>query len=252
MRGKEAGDLGTALVRSVVLRAVWSTIVAVSGAACDSESLPQNTVSASDRTYVAEVAPDLQGPWKLDVHYSKLDEATWTQSADGSVAVVEVFAYACRFCYTFEPYLVLWEATKPAVFRLARVPVVRNSHERSLATLYYALQALGREDLHGAVYERIHRGRHSLIGSSDEETFMLLSEFAQSYGVARNQFANAYHSSAVTANVNRAEQLGIKYKVEATPTMVVNGKYTSDTRRAGGDGYLLNLVWDLAASEQRH
>jgi thiol:disulfide interchange protein DsbA len=52
--------------------------------------------------------------------------------------------------------------------------------------------------------------------------------------------------------MQRAEQLTQRYRVEGVPLMVVNGKYTTDIAKAGGEAQLMKLVGDLAAAEHRH
>ncbi len=51
------------------------------------------------------------------------------------------------------------------------------------------------------------------------------------------------------AKVQRADELMRRYRVSATPTMVINGKYRTDGSSAGGYDMLMELIDELAAAE---
>ena len=55
----------------------------------------------------------------------------------------------------------------------------------------------------------------------------------------------------VAANLQRAQEATYRYNVTSVPLMIVNGKFMTDVSMAGGQGPLLNLVNDLAASEKK-
>ena len=54
------------------------------------------------------------------------------------------------------------------------------------------------------------------------------------------------------SKLQRAEELGKRYKVTGVPFFVVNGKYTADVGTAGGEPQLITLLDDLAAAEHKH
>jgi thiol:disulfide interchange protein DsbA len=56
----------------------------------------------------------------------------------------------------------------------------------------------------------------------------------------------------VETDLQRADQLVQRYRIEGVPTFVVNGKFTADVRSAGSPERLLSLVSDLAAQEHKH
>ena len=43
----------------------------------------------------------------------------------------------------------------------------------------------------------------------------------------------------------------VRYRASSVPTMVVNGKYTTDVQSAGGEPQLLTLITDLATAEHK-
>jgi thiol:disulfide interchange protein DsbA len=75
-------------------------------------------------------------------------------------------------------------------------------------------------------------------------------EFFERFGVSRDDFEGAYNSFAVHTKLQRADELARRYRVDSTPTVVVNGKYRTNASMAGGYPELLELIDALAASER--
>ena len=76
-------------------------------------------------------------------------------------------------------------------------------------------------------------------------------DFATANGIKAEDFNKAWDSFTVNSNLQRAEQLTQRYRVEGVPLVVVNGKYTTDVGMAGGPASSCQLINDLAASEKR-
>jgi protein dithiol oxidoreductase (disulfide-forming) len=55
----------------------------------------------------------------------------------------------------------------------------------------------------------------------------------------------------VDMDMQKADQLVQRYRVEGVPTFVVNGKFITDVRSAGSPEHLMSLVADLAAQEHK-
>jgi protein dithiol oxidoreductase (disulfide-forming) len=196
------------------------------------------------------------GKWQPGVNYDPVVPAQPTNVAPGKVEVMEVFWLACPHCYDLEPLLQAWLKSKPAYVEFVRVPVMWQPVHRAHARLYYTLEALGRPELFQKAFDTIHqlalRGEPPLVGSSDEETFRLQQSFAVKNGVSADDFTKAYNSFSVNSNLQRAEELTQRYRVEGVPFIAVNGKYTSDVPKAGGEAKLIELINDLVAAEHRH
>ena len=91
-----------------------------------------------------------------------------------------------------------------------------------------------------------------LVGQSEEETFRLQQQFAVQNGVSADDFAKAYNSFSVGSNLQRAEEITQRYRVQGVPFFVVNGKYSFDVAKAGSEAKLMDLISDLAAAEHTH
>jgi protein dithiol oxidoreductase (disulfide-forming) len=196
------------------------------------------------------------GPWQAGVNYDPVVPAQPTSVSSGMVEVMEVFWLACPHCYDLEPDLRSWLKTKPAYIQFVRVPVMWQPIHRAHAHLYYTLLALGRQDLVAKAFDTIHQDLDNhqapLVGDSDDQTFRLQQQFAVQNGVKADEFAKAYNSFGVNNDLQRAEEITNRYHVDGVPLIVVNGKYTTDVAKAGGDAKLFKLVNDLAASEHAH
>jgi protein dithiol oxidoreductase (disulfide-forming) len=191
------------------------------------------------------------GRWTAGTHYTPLVPAQPTSVSAGEVEVVEVFWYGCPHCYALEPYLESWDKKNADYIKLVKVPVIWSPGHRAHARLYYALEALGRRDLHKKVFQTIHDQRNMLMANSEQETQRLHLAFARANGLDEKQFLGAYNSFSVNSNLQRAERLTNSYRVASVPIMVVAGKYVTDIEKAGGHEQLTQMLGDLAASEKR-
>jgi thiol:disulfide interchange protein DsbA len=204
-------------------------------------------------------APAAQLPgdkWKAGTNYDVLVPAQPTNVPPGKVEVMEVFWLACPHCYAVEPYLRTWLKKKPAYVEFVRVPVIWQPVHRAHARLYYTFDALGKPDLVDKAFDTIHQQLENrqppLIGDSEEATFRVQQQFAAQNGVSPDEFAKAYNSFSVNSNMQRAEEITQRYRVEGVPLFAVNGKYTTDVGKAGNESRLMELLGDLATSEHGH
>jgi thiol:disulfide interchange protein DsbA len=190
------------------------------------------------------------GPWVAGQNYVELRPAQPTNVGSGKVEVLEIFWYGCPHCYSLDPVLESWKARKPANVEFTRVHVMWGPVHKQQAHLFYAIQALGRQDLHRKAFDTIQQG-NMLAATSDPEARAKQAAWAKSQGVSEKDFLNAYDSMSVAMNLQRAEDLTRRYAVQSVPMLVVNGRYTTDVSQAGGQDQLLTLITDLAASERR-
>jgi thiol:disulfide interchange protein DsbA len=154
--------------------------------------------------------------------YEVLSLPAATREPVERISVVEFFDYGCFHCYAFEPELVGWEAREQQHVALTRVPVVWNPEAELHARAFYAAEVLGKLDaLHAAFYEEIHtRGERLASAAAFAELFQRLDVDAAA-------FDEVFNSREVDARVQRAAALGREYGIEATPSLVVGGRYST-------------------------
>jgi len=194
------------------------------------------------------------GKWVPGTNYKVIAPAQPTDVSPGKVEVLEMFWYACPHCYALDPMIESWRKNKAAYIEFTRVPVTWGDVHRAHARLFYTLQALHQLDaLHTRVFEEIHDKGDPLFVQGDEQgTQREDVQFARANGIDGAEFLKAYTSFAVETNLEKADDLVRRYKIEAVPTFVIDGKYSTDVAQAGGQERLIQLINDLAASEKQH
>jgi thiol:disulfide interchange protein DsbA len=222
------------------------------------EGADKGTTSSADASleHVAALPQQAQlpaGQWNPGTNYTVLSPAQPTDAAPGKVQVIEVFWYGCPHCYALDPYLESWLKSKPDYVDFVRVPIMWGDVHRAHARLFYTLQALGKVDeLHTQVFDEIHQRNDPLYVQGDPQaTFQAQLKFAEAHGISASAFSNAYNSFGVQSNLQRADDLDRRYKIDAVPTIVIDGKYEADVGSAGGEEKLIQLINDLSASEKK-
>ncbi len=204
---------------------------------------------------IAALAPQDQlpgGRWKAGVNYDPIVPAQPTSATAGKVEVIEVFWYGCPHCYALEPSVQKWLKAKPDYITFVRVPVMWGPVHQAHARLYYTLVELHRADLFEKAFDTIQRENNPLVANTPDATLNLDVAFGIANGIKAEDFTKAYSSMAVNLDLQRAQDLTERYNVTGVPTMVVNGKYSTDVSKAGSVDNLFMMVSDLAAAERHH
>jgi len=169
-------------------------------------------------------------------------------AADGRIEVIEFFYYGCPVCYETQPFLSRWLGTTPEYVAIRRVPALSTEAWEPFAKLFYTLETLGQVGrLHWAVYDHFHFENVRL----DDEKIM--ADWVARNGIERQKFVEVYGSSGVAAKVAQARALLKAYDVRAVPTFIVDGKFLTTARLAGGTEHVVQAVDHLVklAREER-
>jgi thiol:disulfide interchange protein DsbA len=179
--------------------------------------------------------------------YTLLKPAQPTDVAPGKVQVVEVFWYACSHCYLIEPKVEAWNKKgRPAYVEFVRVPATWNEMLKTHARVFYTAELLGKlPQLNGEIFREIN------VKGDRMDTPEKIEAFFVSHGVSRVDFQRAFSSFAVESKIRQAEELNRRYKITATPTWVVSGKYVTDVKLAGSEDALFPVLNALAAKEKQ-
>jgi thiol:disulfide interchange protein DsbA len=194
--------------------------------------------------------------WQDGVNYTRMVPAQPTDAPAGQIEVLEFFWYACPHCYALEPTVSAWLRNKPAYITFTRVPVEWNAGHRSLAQLYYTLEAMGKlNEVHSQIFKEIQVDGDPLVGpdpNNTASTERMQLAFIKKLGLSDADFEQKYHDMNVQTAMQRADVLAQRYRVAAVPTFVINGKYITDVGMAGDPNRLVALIDDLAAQEHKH
>ena len=184
--------------------------------------------------------------------YTRIIPPQPTNSAD-KIEVVEVFSYGCSHCFRFEPQLERWKKKLADDVDFTYMPAIFRSRGGAFdptmevyAQAYYAAEALGVLDkVHMAFFNTIHVDKKPL------NSHAAVLKVVEANGVDGKRFEKALTSFSVAAKVRRAKELIGRYRVQATPSMVVNGKYLTSPTRQLSPRNMLKLVDQLIEDERK-
>lgn len=226
------------------------------GESVDAATTATSPVAAAVATNTPPVAATELLRWRKGEHYTEFPVAQPVGTPPGVIEVIEGFWYGCPHCFEFEPQLVVWEKNKPDWIQLRRLPVIYNGVTREDARLYFTLEGLGLVDkLQIEVFREIHiRGRPLTVVRGNQldaaATEKAAREFLMSHGVSAEDFARHYRTFSTENKLRQAESLAIRYQLDHTPIVVIQGKYLTDATMAGGREKLIFLINDLATRER--
>jgi thiol:disulfide interchange protein DsbA len=153
------------------------------------------------------------------------------------VEVAEFFWYGCIHCFNFESVLEAWVPKLPPDVNFRRIPAVfgepRGMHD---AAIFYTFEALGvLNKLHRPLFDAIHKDRLRTDNPA------ALNEWLGKNGVDVKKFDAAMKSFGVQSKVKRAGQLTAGARIDGTPAMMVQGRYTVSAEQGGSlEGMLVN------------
>jgi len=146
-----------------------------------------------------------------------------TQPVDSGkkIEVKEFFSYACHSCNELRPFFVQWESKCPNDVAVVRVPLsLGHPQWEPLVRTYYALDASGdAERLDPLLFHAIHESHENLFSDA-----AIVSWLARQ-NVDGKKIASLMSSFSVNVKSKEAERQSRSYKVNQTPTVIVNGKY---------------------------
>ena len=156
----------------------------------------------------------------------------------GKVEVAEFFWYGCIHCYNLEPALEAWVPKLPADAYFRRVPAVFSERWAHDAAIYYAFEALGVvEKLHRPFFDAIHKDRLKTDNPA------ALGEWLTKNGLDPRKFEATMKSFGVQSKLKRAAQLTSASRIDGTPALMVQGRYTiSADQGRSPEGMLANAV----------
>jgi thiol:disulfide interchange protein DsbA len=200
--------------------------------------------------------------WTEGVNYFLVVPARPTSVPAGKVEVTEVFSYACPACNIFQPTMHKLKQSLPANAVLDYLPAAFNTVEDwpMFQLAYCTAQVLGiDQQTHEAMFDAVWKGGElSVIDSATrniKSRLPTIEDAAKFYnqhaGVPVEKFVATAKSFAVDLKVRTAEDLVKAYRVDRTPTIIVNGKYRLFVESAGGPDQLIELVKYLVAKESK-
>jgi thiol:disulfide interchange protein DsbA len=198
----------------------------------------RNTLAALAAVLLALAAAGVQAQSvpQLGRDYVRLDPPRPVASGD-KIEVIEFFYYGCPVCYELEPTLARWFFNGNGSATLRRVPALSSDNWDNFAKLYYTLEAMGQLGrLHWPVYDNFHFNGVKL----NEEDAM--ANWVSGNGVDKQKFISTYRSPDIQAKLAGAREMIRNYEIKGVPSIVIDGKFVTSARMAGGTRELMQLV----------
>ena len=200
--------------------------------------------------------------WTEGVNYFLIQPARAPSVPAGKVEVTEVFSYACPACNIFQPIMHKLKQAMPANVVVDYLPAAFNPAEDwpMFQLAYVTAQILGVDQQnHDAMFDAVWKGGDLSItdpASRGLKSRMPTIEDAAKFynqraGVPVDKFIAASKSFSADLKVRTDNDLIMAYKIDRTPTIIVNGKYRVHVESAGGDQQLIDLVKYLVAKETK-
>lgn len=192
----------------------------------------------------ATVALTQEAEFREFEHYREIPTRFETSDIDSdTVVVTELFSYSCKYCYLFERNLEEWLPKQDHTVEFVREHVVFSGAGLSLAKAYYAAEELGvTEKIHIPMFVAIH------VNGLRMNQFDLLVRLFEGRGeTSATDFQAAFNSFSVEQRVRRSDALVRGWRVNSTPTMVVDGRYVAGGTHIRTNRQILDVVDFLVA-----
>jgi thiol:disulfide interchange protein DsbA len=211
----------------------------VSLSACAQPAAP----AASSRPSAAPAMPNFVPKAGEDYELLPTPQPTYGSTAPGKFEIAEVFSYRCIHCAEFQPKVNAWKKTLGPDISWQYVPAVFGGTWDTFARAYFGAEVLGVQPrTHDLVFKAVFTDQVIKTGTVEE-----IAEAYGRWGVDKAKMLATMNSFGVTAKLNRARQFALRTGVQATPTIILNGKYRVNvTPGRGFDGMIQTTNWLLA------
>src|SRR5882672_3475998 len=163
-------------------------------------------------------------------------------SSGERIEVLEFFYYGCPVCYEAQPHVARWLLKAGPGVALQRVPAAFTESSESFARTFYTLGAMNQiARLHWPLYDNHHFDGKEL---NQEKNVV---EWVAGNGVDRARFTELWKSDEVKAQIEAAKKALDTYNVKGVPSFVIDGKYVTSAKMAGGVREMMRVVDYLAA-----
>lgn len=171
---------------------------------------------------------------KPGAEYTVLSAPQPSQTTGRKVEVIEFFMYHCPFCHALEPTLEQWVKKQGDNIIFKRIHLPYQGPNDPEAHLFLTLQAMGKSEAYqsavlNAVGDIVRRKRSETLTEKE-----ILDVAYKLPGIDKAKFTDTWNSFGVKTMLNRLPGVVSNgYKVNSTPTVVVDGKYVTSPGQVG-------------------
>lgn len=197
------------------------------------------TLTALAFTAMAALSPSASFGQANPPYFTIAKPEKWT--ATRKIEVTEVFTYACGHCAEFQPLVTAWRKkldTKKVEF--AYIPAPYDRRDSDLARGFFAAEKLGAvEKTHQQVFDALHKNGIRI------QSFADVAALYSRLGLSPVEFNQAAKAPEMEAKLRRTFELMVKYQIDSTPTLIVDGRYRITADTAGSHENMLKIVDEL-------
>lgn len=154
------------------------------------------------------------------VDYTTLAAPQPTQVVGKKIEVIEFIAFHCPACNAMEPYVDAWVKKQGDKVNFRKMHVAFGGPNDPEARLFLTLEAMGKgAEYNHRVFRAFHVERKRLVNEA------AIMEWAVASGLDKTKFTEMWNSFGVLTKLKRLPTQVAAYRVEATPSFVVDGKY---------------------------
>lgn len=165
---------------------------------------------------------------KSGAEYQTLATPQTTQVVGKKVEVIEFFAYHCPACFLMEPHVAEWVKKHKDDVVFKRIAFPFRGPADAEAHLWLTLESMGKAEEWGPkVFQAAHVQRIRL--GSDEQ----ILEWMAKSGLDKAKFMEHWNSFGVLTKLKRLPQLAAGYKIDSTPSFVVDGRFVTNPSAIG-------------------
>lgn len=194
---------------------------------------------------IAFAADGAKPAWEAGKSYQLIDPPQPTTTAN-KVEVVEVFSYACPHCSHFQPYAEQLKASLPTNAEFVLLPADFQPRWVAFARGFYVAKSLGLvEKTHQAMFDAIYRDNLPMNTLDD------IAGFYAQHGADKGSFLSTAESFVVEGQLANGHDREVKYGIDSTPTLIINGKYriTANAEQKIGFDEMVAIAKFLVAKE---
>jgi len=166
---------------------------------------------------------------KSGADYLPLSPAQPTQQVGNKIEVIEFFAYHCPHCYVIEADTAAWIKKQGNNINFKRIAYPFQGPADPESHLFLTLEAMGKADeVSPKVFRAMHVERQRLMKDD-----AILEWVGKSSGLDKTKFLEAWNSFGVLTKLKQLPKIVSNYKIDGTPTFVVDGKYITSPSIVG-------------------
>lgn len=165
---------------------------------------------------------------KNGAEYVTLASPQAPQVVGQKIEVIEFFAYHCPACNLMEPYVADFVKKQGANINFKRIPFPFTGPNDPEAHLFLTLDAMGKSEEYGP---KVFRAFH--VEQTRLTTDQAIMEWVGKSGLDKAKFTEYWNSFGVLTKLRRLPQLVASYKVDGTPTFVVDGRFLTSPGAVG-------------------